>query len=612
MRKFIAMFVVMLMITSISPKGTAVSKSLPAHLETFNSQEENETIDYHTYETMTQDLHRIQALHSEIAKLYDLTSWTEYGATWQGRAVWGMKISNHPEVKNDPQKPKIVIVGNHHAREWMTFEVPYYLIEFLVENYGKEPEDDDNDGVINEDPIDSIDNDGDGLVDEDEIEARVSWIVDNREIWIIPMLNPDGTTVDQSGTSWRKNCRDNFEWDGGGFNPENDGVDLNRNYPYKWDNPYDPETGKTLDSDVPQSETYRGPPDNYDDDGDSIIGVDIYDPKRIEQDPDKVDEDPVDGIDNDGDGLIDEDKDGGFSEPETMAMEELMKILDSDGNHYNGISDVAISFSFHSYGEYVIWPWGYTVDPTPHEGLFVSLGQVFMNFTGYRNWWEEGGYYTSGDFDDWMYGSHGVMAFTFELNNGDEGGFHPPPELIIPTFRKLLPCNLFAIEYADVIRTAKELHAPSLDIGLPKLIHEQERSSCLSSEKFKVTVKVENISSLNENSLVVRYKVDDEYKELRMTKIVDDEFVGYIPKQKGGRTIEYYFIAKDIYGNTIFLPRYAPYESFAYYVDEDIGSSAFDIAAMIIMMISIFGIVYTGLAKCLHIAINAERRKMSY
>ena len=61
-------------------------------------------------------------------------------------------------------------------------------------------------------------------------DTRITDIVDSREIWIVPMLNPDGAEYDMSGgvfRHWRKNRQ-----------PIPDstaiGIDLNRNWGYKW------------------------------------------------------------------------------------------------------------------------------------------------------------------------------------------------------------------------------------------------------------------------------------------------------------------------------------------------------------------------------------------
>ncbi len=91
-------------------------------------------------------------------------------------------------------------MGNHHARELMSVDVPLKFAEYLLTNYGIIPE--------------------------------VTDMVDSREIYIAPMINPDGHVyVEQNHTGdsdywWRKNRRDNLD--------SSFGVDLNRNYGYQW------------------------------------------------------------------------------------------------------------------------------------------------------------------------------------------------------------------------------------------------------------------------------------------------------------------------------------------------------------------------------------------
>ncbi len=151
---------------------------------------------YYTYDTLSIELQELAAEYSDICVLYDIAKWTERGSTWGGRAVWAMKISDDPGF-DDPDEDEVLIIGNHHAREWMSFEVPMYLIHYLLTNYGVEPADNDGDGLLSEDPLNGMDDDGDGLIDEDWNEAQATWLVENREIWVVPMLNPDGTIYDQ-------------------------------------------------------------------------------------------------------------------------------------------------------------------------------------------------------------------------------------------------------------------------------------------------------------------------------------------------------------------------------------------------------------------------------
>ena len=112
-------------------------------------------------------------------------------------------------------------MGAHHGNEKPSFEVVIFFIQYMVENYGKENTDNDEDGQINEDPIDGNDNDNDGLIDEDPSEDRVREVIDTTQIFLIPMVNPDGVEANT-----RKNCAPNY------------GVDLNRNYGYGWYFPY--------------------------------------------------------------------------------------------------------------------------------------------------------------------------------------------------------------------------------------------------------------------------------------------------------------------------------------------------------------------------------------
>ncbi|MCB0347473.1 MAG: zinc carboxypeptidase, partial [Bdellovibrionales bacterium] len=123
-----------------------------------------------------------------------------------------IRISTGLDTSN--QKPGIVIMGTHHAREHLSTEMPLLLAKYLVENYANDP--------------------------------RIHGFLETREIHIIPMVNPDGVEYDiSSGSykSWRKNRRPNSN---GTY-----GVDLNRNYGYQW--------GTGGSSTNPNSDVYMGP-----------------------------------------------------------------------------------------------------------------------------------------------------------------------------------------------------------------------------------------------------------------------------------------------------------------------------------------------------------------
>ncbi|UCC33126.1 MAG: zinc carboxypeptidase [Candidatus Bathyarchaeota archaeon] len=167
---------------------------------------------YHTYEEVELELHQVESNHNDIAKVYDI------GDSIEGREIWAIKISDNP-TQEEAGEPDVLYMGAHHAREWISVEIPMYLVNFLVDNYDNDP--------------------------------RIKRLVDERETWIVPMVNPDGVEYSQREYQmWRKNKRDNNN--NGIFERYYDGVDNNRNYGYMWG--YD-DVGSSPN---PGAETYRG------------------------------------------------------------------------------------------------------------------------------------------------------------------------------------------------------------------------------------------------------------------------------------------------------------------------------------------------------------------
>lgn len=162
--------------------------------------------DYHSYSELEADLRALESRHPGLAKVYDL------GRSLEGRSLYGLKISDN--VGASEPEAQVLFLGCHHAREWISVEVPFLLGEFLLENY---------------------------LTDN-----RVRDIVDRSEVWIVPLVNPDGLEFSiHVYRYWRKNRRDNGD---GSF-----GVDLNRNYGYEWG------CDNSGSSPTPESAIYRGP-----------------------------------------------------------------------------------------------------------------------------------------------------------------------------------------------------------------------------------------------------------------------------------------------------------------------------------------------------------------
>ena len=149
-------------------------------------------------------LQALETTYPAIVKRYRI------GNSFEARDIWAVKISD--SVQSDEDEPSVLITGLHQAREIMGVEIAVDMAQFLASNYSGNP-------------------------------TVRNW-VDNLEIWIVPLVNPDGNSYCWSlDPYWIKNRRDNGD---GTF-----GVDLGHNYPFRWGECYG-------SSDYPGSSAYRG------------------------------------------------------------------------------------------------------------------------------------------------------------------------------------------------------------------------------------------------------------------------------------------------------------------------------------------------------------------
>jgi hypothetical protein len=132
-----------------------------------------------------------------------------------GKPIWWVRLSDNPG--DDENEPEVLYTAIHHAREGIGVQQMIYYMLYLLENY--------------------------------DTNEEIRTLVDNTEMYFVPVLNPDGymyneQTDPNGGGMWRKNRRNN----GSSY-----GVDVNRNYGYMWG--YDNDGS----SPYPGDETYRGP-----------------------------------------------------------------------------------------------------------------------------------------------------------------------------------------------------------------------------------------------------------------------------------------------------------------------------------------------------------------
>ncbi|XP_008548171.1 carboxypeptidase D [Microplitis demolitor] len=157
---------------------------------------------HHNYTAMEYFLKELNGSYPSIARLYSV------GKSVQGRELYVMEITSNPG-KHDPNKPEVKYIANMHGNEVVGREMLLLLLEYLCENYGTD--------------------------------ERVTKIVDNVRLHVMPSMNPDGYAIsklgDVDGITGRQNAHN---------------VDLNRNFPDQYGttefnkNP-EPETKAVMD-----------------------------------------------------------------------------------------------------------------------------------------------------------------------------------------------------------------------------------------------------------------------------------------------------------------------------------------------------------------------------
>jgi len=175
---------------------------------------------YEVYKSFDAPKVGIKAQLNKLASNYPHTCKIKtIGYSTQDRPILAMRLTNE---KIKTEKPQVLFLATHHAREWVATEMAMRLINYLASNFGSS--------------------------------ARVTDLLNTTEVWIIPVANPDGYQYTFTNERlWRKNLRDN---DGNNQITITDGVDLNRNFDSHWG--YNDEGSSPIES----SGQYRGPAPN--------------------------------------------------------------------------------------------------------------------------------------------------------------------------------------------------------------------------------------------------------------------------------------------------------------------------------------------------------------
>lgn len=163
------------------------------------------------YRSFDDPVRGVAAWADSMARANPRVSVDTFGTSGEGRPLIALKVGPRGD---SPQRPNAIFIATYHAREWAATEMALRLVRYLAAPPGTD--------------------------------ARRDSLVQGRDIWIVPVANPDGYqytfTADRL---WRKTRSPQT----GGAT----GVDLNRNHTTFWGLD---DQGSSPD---PESDIYRGP-----------------------------------------------------------------------------------------------------------------------------------------------------------------------------------------------------------------------------------------------------------------------------------------------------------------------------------------------------------------
>lgn len=342
---------------------------------------------YRTVEGSYATMNDLAADHPGITEIHEI------GPSWRkqqglgGYEMRALRITNLATAVDDPERPAMVVFGSIHAREYPPAEIATRFAEWLVHNYGTDPE--------------------------------ATWLVDHNDFRLVLQANPDGRKIAEDGEWWRKNVNDAEGFCSWG----NDGIDLNRNFPFHWDITHgEGSSGDTCD------ETFRGPLAQSEPETDNLVSY-------------------VAGSCS----AAGECSGGVFADRRTGTMAPAS--LPDDGGAAPD-DTTGVFFDLHNAASLVLWSWGDTDAPAPNRDGLRRLGRRLAAYNDYYPQQADELYPTDGTTDDTIYGLLGVPAYTFETD--DTAGFFFQECDGVDGFETLtVQKNLDALRYA-----ARTLHAP--------------------------------------------------------------------------------------------------------------------------------------------------------
>lgn len=393
----------------------------PAHASVTGNQSWHET--YHTYDEITEQLHYLASTYPDYART------VEIGKTHEGRTIWGIKIGSGQsqqaqsasfEGKGKSSKAGIVIIGEQHAREWISASTTTYFASELL-RIGLGPSDNDDvskrRGLFKRRKGRKGGKKRKGKKNRKSLSApwshkEAKMILSTFDITFVPLANPDGYVFSwEKNRMWRKNRQPN-KFPSGLFC---NGVDLNRNWGFE----FSADTVGALNS--PCSELYPGTE--------------------------------------------------AFSAAESRA---LAHYLQDPENNVKGF------FDLHSYGQLLMYPYSWNCDamvPDEEDLLELGLGAVKSLKNVHGRTFSAGKIcqvyaQSGGNAVDWAYAASTPIAseedpqpdpapepeptpvkhkikwsYSVELRDGGTYGFLLPPQQIIPSSQEISKALVYMLGF---------------------------------------------------------------------------------------------------------------------------------------------------------------------
>ncbi|MGM0406079.1 MAG: M14 family zinc carboxypeptidase, partial [Thermoplasmatota archaeon] len=355
--RFLVLIACLILVLSIFSSGSIDSlKKSNDHINMENSTDDLNQEGVYPFENEYPSVQQLNDWYDTLVNdNSNITKKIHLGQSWEGRDTWVIKVSD--DVEEEQDEPSVFIHGNQHAREWSTSQAAAYYLWRLVEDYGSN--------------------------------ETITWLVDNRQIYVAPMVNPDGYIYDGDGdlnqaAEWRKNRNDSTSTD-------YVGVDLNRNWDIDW------ESG----DDDPASATYHG-------------------------------ENP-------------------FSEYETQNLRDfiLSKNIDSYQDIHSHYGTLLIPWAHTSASSpHDAWYREMAGDMTSMTSFLGDDSQQYS----YGQPEDEIGYSAPGGAYDWAYNETGAIGLCYELYTPDDGmdGFYPAEQYIMDINLDVYDSLVYQARIADI------------------------------------------------------------------------------------------------------------------------------------------------------------------